>query len=171
MPWCVFPRVYPVCILCFSRKLPLSGLLNLLTLIFPSLYRLWCATHHKHIYFILVSTNFISLLLHQYLSTLKRMLMVNIYTSTIVTSQFWVCDRSLLFLKIYLFIYLFWAALGLCCCTRAFSSCSEWGGYSSLWCAGFSLQWLLFSCCGARALAVQASVVVACGLSSCGARA
>ena len=25
----------------------------------------------------------------------------------------------------YLFIYL--AALGLCCCTRAFSSCGEWG--------------------------------------------
>ena len=34
-----------------------------------------------------------------------------------------------LFLKklIYLFIYLFLAALGLCCCTWAFSSCSEWG--------------------------------------------
>ena len=25
------------------------------------------------------------------------------------------------------FIYLFLAALGLCCCTRAFSSCGEWG--------------------------------------------
>ena len=29
--------------------------------------------------------------------------------------------------KIYLFIILFLAALGLCCCTRAFSSCSEQG--------------------------------------------
>ena len=29
--------------------------------------------------------------------------------------------------KINLFIYLFLAALGLCCCVRAFSSCSEWG--------------------------------------------
>ena len=28
--------------------------------------------------------------------------------------------------KIY-FIYLFLAALGLCCCTQAFSSCGEWG--------------------------------------------
>ena len=27
----------------------------------------------------------------------------------------------------YLFIYLFLAALGLCCCVQAFSSCSEWG--------------------------------------------
>ena len=38
---------------------------------------------------------------------------------------------------------------------------------SSLWCAGFSLQWLLLL----RALGVRASVVVACGLSNCGARA
>ena len=29
--------------------------------------------------------------------------------------------------KFYLFIYLFLAALGLCCCARAFSSCGEWG--------------------------------------------
>ena len=27
----------------------------------------------------------------------------------------------------YLFIYLFLAALGLCCCKQAFSSCGEWG--------------------------------------------
>ena len=27
----------------------------------------------------------------------------------------------------YVFIYLFMAALGLCCCVRAFSSCSERG--------------------------------------------
>ena len=33
---------------------------------------------------------------------------------------------QILFLKIY-FIYLFLAALGLHCCTRAFSSCGEWG--------------------------------------------
>ena len=33
----------------------------------------------------------------------------------------------LLFLKNYLFIYLFLAALGLCCSTQAFSSCIEWG--------------------------------------------
>ena len=40
------------------------------------------------------------------------------------------------------------------------------GGYSSLWCTGFSLQWLLLL--GARVLGAWASVVVACGLSSCG---
>ena len=28
---------------------------------------------------------------------------------------------------IYLFIYLLWTALGLCCCARAFSSCGEQG--------------------------------------------
>ena len=27
----------------------------------------------------------------------------------------------------YLFIYLFMAALGVCCCAWAFSSCGEWG--------------------------------------------
>ena len=71
------------------------------------------------------------------------------------------------------FIYLFLATLGLCCCARAFSSCSEWG-YSSLRCTGFSLRWLHllqsmgsrctgFSSCGSRALELR--------LSSCGARA
>ena len=68
----------------------------------------------------------------------------------------------------YLFIYL--VVLGLCCCARAFSSCGT-GGYSSLWCAGFSLRWLLllrstgsrcvgFSSCGSWALERR--------LSSCG---
>ena len=51
---------------------------------------------------------------------------------------FWV----FVFVFFYKFIYLFLAVLGLCCCARAFSRCSE-GGYSSLRCAGFSLQWLL----------------------------
>ena len=60
------------------------------------------------------------------------------------------------------FIYLFFAALGLRCCVRAFSSCSK-RGYSLLQCAGFS--------CGAWALGVRASVVVARRLSSCGSRA
>ena len=32
-----------------------------------------------------------------------------------------------LFLKFILFIYLFLAVLGLCCCVRAFSSCGELG--------------------------------------------
>ena len=33
----------------------------------------------------------------------------------------------ILFYLINLFIYVFLAALGLCCCAWAFSSCSEWG--------------------------------------------
>ena len=33
----------------------------------------------------------------------------------------------ILFFFFYKFIYLFLAALGLCCCTRAFSSCGERG--------------------------------------------
>ena len=81
--------------------------------------------------------------------------------------------------------------LGLRCCVRAFSSCAG-SGYSSLWCVGFSLRWLLFSqsrgsrctgfsscgtwasSCGSRALEHRLS---SCGpwalehrLSSCGAR-
>ena len=69
------------------------------------------------------------------------------------------------FLKIYYLIF-FLAVVGLCCCTQAFSSCSEWG-YSLLYCVGFSLQGG-FSRCRAQALGIQASVVAADGLSSCG---
>ena len=54
------------------------------------------------------------------------------------------------------------AALGLCCCTQAFSSCCERRGYSSLRCMGFLWRWLLllqstgsrcttFSSCGSQA--------------------
>ena len=57
-------------------------------------------------------------------------------------------------------IYLFLAAPGLCCCAQAFSSC----GTQPSHCGGFS-------CCGAQALGTWASVVVECGLSSCGSRA
>ena len=69
--------------------------------------------------------------------------------------------KALSFILISLFIYLFLAALGLCCCTWAFSSCGERG--------------LLFV--AVRRLLIEvASLVVghrlqACGLSSCGAPA
>ena len=68
--------------------------------------------------------------------------------------------------KFYLFIYLFLAALGLCCCAWAFSSCGELGllcvaVHGASRCSGFSR-------CGAQALGVRTSVVVARGLSSCG---
>ena len=52
------------------------------------------------------------------------------------------------------------AALGLCCCAQAFSSCGERASHCGV-----------FSCCGARAVGPWASVVVARGLSSCGSRA
>ena len=56
-----------------------------------------------------------------------------------------------------LFIYLLMAVLGLHCCAQAFSSCGEWGllflAVRGLHCGGCS-------CWGARALGVQASVVV-----------
>ena len=66
---------------------------------------------------------------------------------------------------IYLFIWLRWVFVA----TRGLSLVAASGGYSLLQCTGFSLRWLL--CCGAQALGVWASVVVACRLSSCGWRA
>ena len=69
----------------------------------------------------------------------------------------------------YLFIYLFLAALGLCCYVRAFSICGERGLLF------VTVHGLLIAmaplCCGAWALDARASVVAARGLSSCGARA
>ena len=46
--------------------------------------------------------------------------------------------------------YLFLVAVGLCCYTQAFSSCSEWGLLPSwsVWASHCGD----FSCCGARAL-------------------
>ena len=69
-----------------------------------------------------------------------------------------------LFLKLF-FICLFLAALGLRCCTQAFSSCRERGLLFVVVCV---LLIVVASRCGAWALGVQASVVVAHGLSSCG---
>ena len=60
------------------------------------------------------------------------------------------------------------AALGLHCCAQAFSSCGEWG---LLFIAVCGLVIAVASRCGARALGVWASVFVASGLNSCGARA
>ena len=71
-------------------------------------------------------------------------------------------------LFIYLFVYLLLAALGLCCCVRAFCSCCERG---LLFVAVRGLLIAVASRHRARALGAQASVVVARGLSSCGSRA
>ena len=61
------------------------------------------------------------------------------------------------------------AVLGLRCCAWAFSSCGE---QRLLFIAVRRLLIAVASlCCRARALGAGASVVVACGLSSCGSRA
>ena len=82
-------------------------------------------------------------------------------------SVFLVC-----FIIFYLFIY-FWLRW-VFTAARGLSLVAASGGYTSLWCAGFSLRWLLllqstgsrrtgFSSCGSRALERR--------LSSCGTRA
>ena len=84
--------------------------------------------------------------------------------------KFILCGSFFFFFLIYLlilFIYLFLAALGLRCCTRAFSSCSERG---LLFIAVHGLLTTVASRCRAQALGPRASVVVAHGLSSCGSR-
>ena len=60
------------------------------------------------------------------------------------------------------FIFLFLAALGLCCCARAFLWLRRAG--ATLRCGAWASQCGGFSCCGARALGMWASVVVAHGL-------
>ena len=76
--------------------------------------------------------------------------------------------KILSFKKINYFIYLFLAALGLCCCMWAFSSCSEQGlCFVAVRCV--ASHCCGFSCCGELALGSRASEVVACRLSSCGA--
>ena len=57
------------------------------------------------------------------------------------------------------------AVLGLQCCTRAFPSCSEQDLHSS--CGAQAAHCSGFFHCGAQALGTQASVVTACGFSSC----
>ena len=55
--------------------------------------------------------------------------------------------------------------MGLHCCAQAFSSCGKWG---LLFVALHRLLTAVTSRCRARALGTWASVVVACGLTSCG---
>ena len=61
------------------------------------------------------------------------------------------------------------AVLGLHCCAQAFSSCGE--RELLFHCSAQASHCSVFFCCGAWALSVRASVVVARGLSSCGSRA
>ena len=67
---------------------------------------------------------------------------------------------------LFFFFNLFLAALGICCCVRAFFSCGERG---LLFVAVHRLLIVVaFLCWGAWALGTWASVVAARGLSSCG---
>ena len=65
------------------------------------------------------------------------------------------------------FFWLHWVFVAACRLSLAAVS----GGYSLLQYVSFPSWCLLFSCFRARALGTQASVTVACGLSSCGSRA
>ena len=79
-------------------------------------------------------------------------------------------DDKFFFKKFIYFIYIhyFWLRwVFVAACGLSLVAASR--GYSSLWCAASHCGG--FSCCGARALGTQATVVVAHGLSSCGARA
>ena len=67
------------------------------------------------------------------------------------------------------FIILFLAALGLRCCMQAFLWL--WRAGATLHCGAWASHCGGLSCHGAQALGVQASVVVAHRLSSCGLRA
>ena len=61
----------------------------------------------------------------------------------------WVNMIDAFFLKFYLFIYLFMAALGLRCCAWAFSDCS-WAE-ATLLCGAQASHYADFSSCGAGA--------------------
>ena len=74
----------------------------------------------------------------------------------------------LFFLALFSFFF-FLAGLGLHCYAWAFLSL--WSAGATLRCGAQASQCGGFSCCRARALGVWASVVAACRLSSCGARA
>ena len=71
---------------------------------------------------------------------------------------------------IYLFFWLCWVFVA----AHGLSLVAASRGYSSLWCMGFSLQWLLLlrstdsRCMGFSSCGMWAPVVVARGLSSCG---
>ena len=86
-------------------------------------------------------------------------------------SQLWLHIRitwqAFIFQFYFIIIYLFiLAALGLCCCAWAFSSCGEQG---LLFVVVHRLLIAVASlCCRAWALGARASVVLALGLGSCG---
>ena len=76
-------------------------------------------------------------------------------------SSVYMLDHEESFFKLFIL-----AALGLRCCAWFLSRCSERGLLSS--CSVRTSHCGGFSCCGARALGVRASVIAARGLQSCG---
>ena len=83
------------------------------------------------------------------------------FLSQIYCYFFFKCCFLFFFKGTLLYIYLFLAALGLCCCVRAFFSCGERG---LLFLEVRGLLIVVASCCGARALGAWASVVLECRL-------
>ena len=80
-----------------------------------------------------------------------------------IISEFGGLGASMVFC--FLFFWLHWVFIAACRLSLVAASggtlcCGAWASH----CSGFS-------CCRARALGMRASVVVACGLSSCGSRA
>ena len=73
------------------------------------------------------------------------------------------------FVKKLIYFILFLAALGLCCCARAFLQ--MWRVGATICCGAQASHCRGFSCCRGRALGARASVFAARRLSSCGSRA
>ena len=72
-------------------------------------------------------------------------------------------SSSSFFFNFIYFLFFIFGCAGSSLLHVGFSLVAATKGYSSLWCAGFSLRWLLLL--GAQALGTRVSVVVAHGLS------
>ena len=112
---------------------------------------------------------------HHHLQPCPRVLALSCYTTAAFVPQqitffYLFIIYLLLFIYFYKFIYLIFnlilAALGLRCCAQAFLQLQRAG--ATLCCGAWASHCSGFSCCGARALGVRASVVVSRGLQSAG---
>ena len=101
------------------------------------------------------------------------LMMLCISAVSIVTSPFSFLILFIYLINLFILFLSFWL-LWVFIAAHGFSLVTPSGGYSSLWCAGFSLQWLLLM----RSMASRHSGFHSCGLwalehrlSSCGTRA
>ena len=78
----------------------------------------------------------------------------------------WVLFSFVYFTPSFIHHHLFFIALGLCCCSRAFSGCGEQELLAS--CGVQASQAVSSRVAEHRLSVMQALVVMACGLSSCG---